>query len=140
MKKFGGIYKYLNEDAVLNSFIAEIEENKLHFILPLFREAWQSEFWKEKGYDGASVVQDEYHPRLANFIHDYLYRMGMGGIEADIIYRELLILTGTKKSKAYTRYYAIRTAWITYFKWKHLIDKNVNPISKNAILVFDYLN
>jgi len=51
-----------------------------------------------------------------------------------------LILTGTKKSKAYTRYYGIRVSWNTYFKWKHLINKNIKPISKNAILVFDYLN
>lgn len=139
MRYFGGIYRYFKEDAVLDSFIAEIEENKLHFLLPLFREAWDSRFWEKYGYDAASVVQDEYHPRIANFLHDYMYRMGFGGYEADIIYRELLKLTGTKSLKYNTRFKVIRIAWNTYFKWKHFFNKNVNIKSKNIILVYDYL-
>lgn len=133
------LYPFLEEYEVYCSFLREIEYFNLKEVIPLFKQAWNSQFWVEHGYDGASVVQDQYHPRLANFIHDYLYRMGMGGIEADTIYKNLLRRTGSSEFLYESRYIVIRIAWCTYFKWKHLLNGNVtelNPVVKSLYYLY----
>lgn len=130
MAKFGKVYKYLSAKAVKEALIVEIKESLLSKnVIATFKEAWDSKFWEDKGYDAASLVSDEYHPRLANFFHDYMWRSGTGGQKADTIYRELLIATGTNKTKAWARYLGIRVVWLGWYKWKHRKKGNVVPLS-----------
>jgi hypothetical protein len=128
---FGGIYRYLEAQHVFTAIKTEIEANRLTISARLlFAQAWQSKYWQNKGYDGATVVTDEYHPRLANFIHDYMWRTGAGGKESDLIYKYLLVKTGTRKLKAHTRYLAIRSAWIFKYRLKHKKAGNVRGLSE----------
>jgi hypothetical protein len=121
-------YKYIKEDVILKSFLTEIEDYSLpQEVTDVFKLAWNSRFWEDKGYDGATLVKDVREPRLDNFIHDYLYRSGYYGNEADVIYREMLIMTGYSKFKAYRRYYVIRSA-SPYFWFKHTKNNNVKRL------------
>lgn len=102
-------YPYIPEVVILESFLAEIKDNKLPIeVTNLLKEAWRSRFWEVKGYDGATLVKDKNEPRIDNFLHDYCYRSGYVNDKVDIIYRELMMLTGYSKSKAYRRYNVIK--------------------------------
>lgn len=135
---FKNVYKYLEEEDIKSALLREIKDNGLSFCLPLFNEAWESKFWREKGYDGATATEDEYHPRLANFIHDYAYRCGMANKEADVIYRELLKLTGTSVFKADRRYYLIRTLG-AYYRIKHYLKEGKQVSNENQRELFKKL-
>ena len=87
----------------------------------------------------SSIVTDVSHPAVWNFIHDWMYRTGMGGLESDVIYREIMILGGISKFKAYRRYYVIRVAWLLYFKRKHKKSGNVRDLSDNCVLLYNSL-
>lgn len=129
---FGYIYPLFTEQEILVSFLREITYYKLpDHVFKLFVEAWNSRFWVKKGYDGATRIKNKKHTAVCNFIHDYQYRDGMGGIEADVIYKYLLSLTGYTTFTQNTRFVVIRTAWLTYYKYKHLFANNVNPLTDN---------
>jgi len=113
-------YPHFNEEWILESFIREMQVNKLPIeAFNLFKIAWNSRFWETKGYDGATAVKDSREPRLDNFIHDYCYRLGYVNDKVDVIYRELMLLTGYSKFKAYRRYYVIKLVR-PYFKLKKI--------------------
>jgi len=82
-----------------------------------------------KEFDGCSVVQDLYHPCLSCFIHDYLWKTGQGGREADELFYLLMLAEGTPKGRANRRWFAVRTAWFFYYKWSHFVKRNVNEYS-----------
>jgi hypothetical protein len=129
---FGGIYKNLKEEYIFEALRKEVADNELPFVvLEVLQEAIESEFWIELGYDGATFIQDKYHPRLANFLHDYFWRTGAGGKESDVIFRELLILTGDSKFSAKVKYNSVRTAWFLKFKRKHKRNNNVRNLTDN---------
>jgi len=81
-------------------------------------------------YDGCTVVQDQFHPCMSCFLHDYLWKMGQGGREADKLFYLLMLIEGTSKAKAKRRWLGVRVAWFTYFKWQHFVKRNVNPYSE----------
>lgn len=121
-------YPYMKEEVILQAFITEIIDYNLpNQVLELTKLAWNSRFWEKRGYDGATLVKDDREPRLDNFIHDYLYRSGYYGVKADIIYREMMIMTGYSKFKAYRRYSALRIA-SPYFFIKHTVTDNIKPL------------
>jgi len=121
-------YPYMKEEVILQSFMTEIIDYDLpKEVLEVIKIAWNSRFWEKSGYDGATFVKDDREPRLDNFIHDFLYRSGYFGGKADIIYRELMMLTGYGKFKAYRRYYVIRLA-SPYFFIKHTINDNIKSL------------
>ena len=70
-----------------------------------------------KDFNGCSVVQDLFHPCISCFIHDYLWITGQGGKDADYIFYKLMILEGTPKAMAWRRWFAVRVAWLFWFKW-----------------------
>lgn len=126
-------YPYISEKYIFKSYIKEIEFFDLPVeIVDVFKIAWNSRFWEKRGYDGATLVKDDREPRIDNFIHDYLYRMGYVGNVADVIYREMLIMTGYSAFKAYKRYIALMLASpILYIK--HAFKRNVLGIPEEVI-------
>ena len=83
-----------------------------------------------KDFDGCSAVEDLYHPSLSCFIHDYLWKTGQGGREADRLFYLLMLVEKTHKAKARRRWLGVRVAWFAYFKWYHFVKRNVNPYSE----------
>lgn len=136
---FGHIYPFFREQVVLEALLAEIVYYKLDdCFLNLFVDAWNSRFWVKRGYDGATLLKNRKHPAVGNFLHDYGYRMGMGGYAIDKIYKYLLTVTGYNKIDPIVRYIAVRGAWRFFFKWKHILNDNVFPISENMKICLEY--
>lgn len=90
-------------------------------------------------YDGCSFIQDTHHPCLWCYVHDYLWKTGQGGIESDKIMKFMALTMKRPKKVVYLFYWGVRIGWLFYFKYKHLLNKNVNPLCKEAkILIKNY--
>lgn len=140
MEKFGGIYKYLSAESIKKALLRELIDNNLDAVFfELLDEIFKSKFWKIYGYDGASIIEDEYHPRFAYFVHDYMWRTGAGGIESDKIMKGLLILTGDSKVSANKKYLGVRIGWLLKYKRKHKRNNNIRELSNNESLVYDFI-
>lgn len=139
MPKFGGIYPHLTEKEIKRALIRQIEVHKLHFVLPVFDELWASKFWRDKGYDGKTIRQDESHPNIVYFLHDGMWRTGAGGKESDLIMRELhkLIYGDTLSGKL--DYFSVRVGWVSWFKWKHKRKGNVRKLTKEEVKLYKFL-
>ena len=48
-----------------------------------------------------------------------------------------MLLEKTPKAKANRRWFAVRVAWLTYFKWKYFSQRNVNEYSDEFLRVLD---
>jgi hypothetical protein len=93
----------------------------------LIRSAMTDVRWNPReDFNGCSVVQDIYHPCVSCFIHDYLWITGQGGKDADYVFYELMLMEGMSRDKSGRRWFAVRVAWLFYFKWKYLATRNVN--------------
>jgi hypothetical protein len=117
--------------------LEEIKYHNLPIDVVIFlQEAWNSRFWVSKGYDSSTLIKDEYEPRVAPFLHDYMSRCGYGGYKSDFIFKEILKLTGSSKYR-YTRdYIGTRVGWNGFFKWKHMFKKNVVQPSYNMMELY----
>ena len=91
-----------------------------------------------KQYNGCSVVQDVYHPCVSCFLHDYLWMTGQGGKEADRLFHKLMLLENTPKAMANRRWFAVRVAWLFFYKWKYFAQRNVNEYSDEYLRVLDH--
>ena len=130
------LYPCIKEEIILDAFLKEVSDYNLpkevHLVLI---EAWNSRFWVDKGYDGATIIKNKKHPSIANFYHDYFYRCGQGNKKSDIIYRELLKLTGYKKSTANKRYKLIRV-FGSYYRVRHKIKGNIKEMSFDTLELY----
>jgi hypothetical protein len=133
------LYPHLLEGSILQSFLEEAMYHNLPIkVVEVLKVAWNSRFWDEGGYDGATFIKNTKHPALANFIHDYHYRTGNANKKADIIYRELLLLTGYSKSTAKFRYRSIRI-FGSYFRLKHRLKGNVKFMSYKSLELYELI-
>ena len=71
-----------------------------------------------------------YAPNRACFIHDYLYKTGQGGKDADKVWKWLFNIESGSKFKSKLFYGFIRIGWIGYYKWVHLANRNVSRYDK----------
>jgi len=69
-------------------------------------------------FNGCNVVQDDLHPFLPCFIHDWRWITNQNTKLADEEFRSNLIRYGYPKWKASLYYYGVRLGWYLYFKWK----------------------
>ena len=81
-------------------------------------------------YDGCTLVQDKDHPCISCFLHDYHWISGRGGWKSNKIFYHIMLATGFKKSEAKRRLIGVNLAWYFYYKYKHLIKRNVNPFTE----------
>lgn len=133
---FGNIYKYLKENEIKKALIRQIEDNGLQFVYPVFQEAWASSFWRTRGYDGATFIQDTVHPSIDVFLHDYFYRCFGGSKKADVIFYKMQQILKDKKAKR--NYYGIRI-FGSYFRLNHWIKGNRKELSENSEKLYLYL-
>lgn len=90
-----------------------------------------------RDYNGCTLVEDLYHPCVSCFLHDYLWLTGQGGKDADYLFYKVMLLEKTPKAKANRRWFAVRAAWLIYFKWKYFSQRNVNEYSDEFLRVLD---
>jgi hypothetical protein len=103
----------------------QLETRTEHLWVKLVEEAFNDGEWDiVNEYNGCTAVQDYYHPCPACFVHDFMWITGRGGIISDRIFYHLMIAEGMSKPKAVRRWFAVRTAWYTYFMWKYIIRRN----------------
>lgn len=108
------LYPEIKERIILDALIGEcITYDLPEEVSYVLMEAWNSRFWVDKGYDGATIIKNKKHPSIANFFHDYFYRSGFAsgysnGKKVDIIYKRMLKLTGYKSGLSNRRYGIIR--------------------------------
>ena len=132
------LYPEIKEEIILNALLKEFKKYNLPSeVYEVLVEAWNSRFWVDKGYDGATIIKNKKHPAICNFLHDYHYRCGFGGIEADVIYRELLKITGYSKYTPYVRYGLIRI-FGSYFRIRHIIRGNITTKSQATLDLYEY--
>ena len=102
---FGNIYPYFTEEEIRTALLRQVEKFKIGYVMPVFEEAWQSKFWRDKGYDGATFIQDKTHPSLDAFLHDWGYRVYGGNKYDDYIFYKLQRIL---KDKAKRNYLGVR--------------------------------
>jgi len=68
-------------------------------------------------FNGCNCIQDEYHPFLPCFLHDYEWVVGKGSNEVDLKFKDNLIKAGFSKFRAWKYYLAVRLGWLAYYKW-----------------------
>lgn len=69
-------------------------------------------------FDGCTVVQDDNHPSLSCFVHDWLWITGKGGKASNKLFYDLMLATGVSKGMALTRYYGVQIAWYLVYRFK----------------------
>lgn len=134
---FGNIYPFLTEKEIKTALLRQINSYNLLFLLPVFNEAWDSKFWRDKGYDGATGIEDKEHPSIEIFIHDWAYRVYGGNYKDDYIMYKLQKLM--KKKTAFRN--LLGTSIIgTFFKVKNRLFKGKrNNSTENTIKLYNYL-
>lgn len=94
-----------------------------------------------KDCDGCTLVHNywptKFHPSCTT--HDGHWRTGRGGYISDVIFRYLNQLYGFPKRKARRRFIAVRIAWLAFYKWKHLINKNKQDPTPAMIKLYNYI-
>ena len=132
------LYPEIKERVILDALIGEC----ITYGLPeefsyVLMEAWNSRFWVAEGYDGATIIHNKKHPSIANFFHDYFYRLGFAstytsGRIVDKIYKKSLKLTGLKSRKATFRHTAIRI-FGSFLRVGHKWRGNKRKLSSDAM-------
>lgn len=136
-------YSYLTNAQLKQMLIRLAKKLKVDdWVFDLIDEAFENKKWDPvNDYDGCTLVQDCYHPSLACFIHDYLWKCGFGGLLSDKIYKYIMNLEGMHKYRITRRWLAVRFVWLILYKWKHLFNKNIeNPYTSKALTRYMILN
>jgi len=78
-----------------------------------------SEEWDPaQDFNGCNLIQDDLHPFLPCFIHDYRYIVYGGGNTYDKEFKSNLIKSGFSNFRAWSFYLGVRLGWYFYYKWK----------------------
>ena len=113
-------YKYWSRDLLHEFLIKQCIDYGIDSFM--VKEMCYSEKWNPKfEYNGCTFVQDELHPFLPCFIHDYRWIVGEGGLDSNLEFKTNLIKAGFSKSKALKYFLGVHLGWILYYKWKHLL-------------------
>lgn len=83
----------------------------------VIKAAHDSAWEPNREFNGCNVIQDQSHPCVACFLHDYDWQVNGGGKKYDVDFRCNLIATGHHPAKAWAMYVAVRIGWMFYYKW-----------------------
>jgi len=133
---FGNIYPYFTEEEVKNALLRQINSYNLGFLMPVFNEAWDSKFWREKGYDGATFIQDKTHPSVDAFLHDWGYRVYGGNKYDDYVFYKLQKIL---KDKAKRNYIGVRLGGFVLRIKNKYIQKKSGTSTDRLKEVYNYL-
>jgi len=133
---FGNIYPYFTEEEVKNALLRQINSYNLGFLMPVFNEAWDSKFWRERGYDGATFIQDKTHPSVDAFLHDWGYRVYGGNKYDDYVFYKLQKIL---KDKAKRNYIGVRLGGFVLRIKNKYIQKKSGTSTDRLKEVYNYL-
>jgi len=134
---FGNIYPFLTEDEIKNALLRQVNTYNLLFLLPVFEEAWESKFWRDKGYDGATFITDKSHPSIDVFIHDWAYRVHGGNYMDDFIFYKLQVIL---KDKAKRNYLGVRIAGMFLRVRNRVFKGKKGNSTENTKQLYNYLS
>jgi len=133
---FGNIYPYFTEEEIKTALLRQIHTYNLGFLMPVFNEAWDSKFWRERGYDGATFIQDKTHPSIDVFLHDWGYRVYGGNKIDDYVFYKLQKIL---KDKAGRNYIGVRLGGFVLRLKNKFIKKKSGDSTDKLIEVYNYL-
>mgnify|MGYP003133070186 FL=1 len=133
---FGNIYPYFTEEEIRAALVRQIKDNNLNYITSVFEEAWQSKFWREKGYDGATFIQDKTHPSVDAFLHDWGYRVYGGNKYDDYVFYKLQKIL---KDKAKRNYIGVRLGGFILRMKNKYIQKKPGTSTENLVKLYNFL-
>ena len=110
-------YIYWSREELYDRMIQQAIDFKIEEAM-LELACFDNEWTPQADFNGCNMVQDELHPFLPCFIHDYRWFVEGGSVEADKEFRTNLLKAGFSKWKANSYFIAVRLAWTLYFKWK----------------------
>ena len=84
----------------------------------LLKDAVYDERWEpSKDFNGCNIVQDDLHPFLPCFIHDWRWVTNQNAQEADYEFYYYLILCRVPDLRARFYYFAVRLGWFFYYRY-----------------------
>jgi hypothetical protein len=133
---FGNIYQFLTEDEIKNALLRQVNTYNLLFLLPVFEEAWESKFWRDKGYDGATFITDKTHPSIDVFLHDWGYRVYGGNYMDDFIFYKLQLIL---KDKAKRNYLGVRIGGFVLRVRNRVFKGKKGDSTENTVQLYNFL-
>lgn len=133
---FGNIYPFLTEDEIKNALLRQVNTYNLLFLLPVFEEAWESKFWRDKGYDGATFITDKAHPSIDVFLHDWGYRVYGGNYMDDFIFYKLQLIL---KDKAKRNYLGVRLGGFVLRVRNRVFKGKKGDSTENTVQLYNFL-
>ena len=112
------------------------------WVFDLINESVKSEFRKLKGYDGASVIEDKRHPCIAYWLHDYFWRMQMGGYFSNVLMLYIDVNTSwsmAQKDKALEAFYGVQSVWNLKYKWLKRNRKDNLKVHPREVEILGYI-
>lgn len=108
-------------------------------ILEAFDQGLAGE-WDILGMDGCTAVADYWPNKWTPSCtpHDFQFITGRGGKLSNRLFTEINKCYSLPPTKVKKRHIGVTVAWWAFFKWKHLIKGNVNPITPAMEKALDY--
>lgn len=111
-------YKYWTREELHNHLERQALDYKAD--LELVKLAVWSEDWDPSTeFNGCNLIQDDLHPFLPCFIHDYEFIVLGNGQEANERFKANLLKFGFSKLRANIFYIAVTIGWYCYYQFKN---------------------
>lgn len=131
----------IQKDIIRNRIRAHYSLYNLEDIqIAIIEDALTSDEWNFlTDYDGCTAVSEFHYDKYVFdcFVHDYFWITGRGGKLSDKIFYDLMLKRGLGKYVSMKRYIGVRLSWKLFYKWKHLKNGNVRPLTYNMKLYKD---
>lgn len=116
-------YKFWTRDQLFGLMKSQAEKHD--FNVNILRLAVYDESWDPvHEFNGCNFVQDDFHPFIPCFIHDWRWICFDYNIKWDWEFHDNLRKFGYSKFKAELFYIAVRCGWLFYYKWKKKYGKD----------------
>ena len=115
-------YKFWDREQLFWHLIKQAGEyyandDNMHFTI---KNAVYDERWNPMlEFNGCNLVQDDLHPFLPCFLHDWRWITRQNALDADIEFRINLKKFGYSKFKASLYFWAVRLGYLFYYRFKH---------------------
>lgn len=88
-------------------------------MLYTIKAACYDERWNpSEEFNGCNIVQDDLHPFLPCFLHDWRWITNQNALDSDLEFKHNLVKFGYPKWKANLYFWAVRIGYLCYYKWK----------------------
>lgn len=110
-------YKFWTRDQLFG--LMEAQAQKHGFDIALLHQAVYDESWNPiEQFNGCNFVQDDYHPFIPCFVHDWRWICFEYDVRWDKEFQNNLISFGYSKFRAWLFYTAVRLGWLCYYQFK----------------------